>query len=294
MPSRFPSRVQRCPARARYIRKFTPVTTWQGEDLRFNDGFIGVYAWDTENLDWVNTGRGAGLFMGAQYKNFWRTFVEVAGRADWTDDREIGGGATLERAGSVGVDVGMNTDERSAVLLNLQSGPRFLTNGAFSFYTDANLRVRAMPQLEFELTPSFTYTRGEPRFWGQYGPLYLFGDLEAASLSATLSATYTFSPVLTFQAYAQAFAAFGRYDRWKGLATEAAKTSRYAYVSSYSLKLAVDEKKYEARIRADESKADILDITYVPTVIVGKYQINGAVTYGRVKAAVDKALKDTP
>ncbi len=193
-----------------------------GPFSRFNDGFIGVYAWDTENLDWVNTGRGAGLFMGAQYKNFWRTFVEVAGRADWTDDREIGGGATLERAGSVGVDVGMNTDERSAVLLNLQSGPRFLTNGAFSFYTDANLRVRAMPQLEFELTPSFTYTRGEPRFWGQYGPLYLFGDLEAASLSATLSATYTFSPVLTFQAYAQAFAAFGRYDRWKGLATEAA------------------------------------------------------------------------
>lgn len=78
------------------------------------------------------------------------------------------------------------------------------------------------------------------------------------------------------------------------LATEAAKISRYGYLSSYSLKSAVDEKKHEARIRADETVADRLGLTYVPTVIVGKYQINGAVTYGRVKAAVDKALKDTP
>jgi protein-disulfide isomerase len=78
------------------------------------------------------------------------------------------------------------------------------------------------------------------------------------------------------------------------LATDASKTNRYGYVSSYGLKNAVDGKKHDARIRADENKADLLDLTYVPTVIVGKYQINGAVTYGRVKATVEKALKDAP
>jgi len=78
------------------------------------------------------------------------------------------------------------------------------------------------------------------------------------------------------------------------LATEAAKAERYGYISSYSLKSAVEEKKYELRIKADETKADLLDITFVPTVIVGKYQITGAVTYGRVKATVDKALKELP
>ncbi|MBK8258690.1 MAG: hypothetical protein IPK82_39280 [Polyangiaceae bacterium] len=183
---------------------------------RFNDGFIGVWGWDSENLDWVNTGRGAGLFMGVQFKNFWRTFLEFGARADWTDDREIGTGATLQRAGSFAVDAGMNTDERSAVYLNLFSAARFLTNGGFTFITDAGLRARPLPELEFELTPGFTYTRGEPRFWGQYDDLYLFGKLEAASLSATLSATVTFLPVLTFQAYAQAFTAFGRYADWQG------------------------------------------------------------------------------
>ena len=193
-----------------------------GPFSRFNDGFLGTYVWDTENLDWVNTGRGTGIYMGAQFKNFWRTFVELSARADWTDDREIGGGATFERAGSYGVDAGMNTDERSAVLLNLTTGMRFLTNGAFNMWTDANLRVRAMPQLEFELMPSVTYTRAEPRFYGQYGSTYLFGDLEAGSLSATLSATYTFLPVLTFQAYAQAFTAFGRFSRWQALTSASA------------------------------------------------------------------------
>lgn len=182
---------------------------------RFNDGFAGTYAWDTENLDWINVGRGAGIYGGAQFLNFWRTFLELSARADWTDDREIRGGATLQRAGSFGIDASVTTDERSAVLLNLGSGLRFLTNGAFSMYTDGNLRVRALPQLEFELMPSMSYTSGEPRFYGQYGETYLFGDLEAASLSATLSATYTFLPVLTFQAYAQAFTSFGRFGRFQ-------------------------------------------------------------------------------
>lgn len=194
-----------------------------GPFSRFNDGFLGVYAWDAENLDWINLGRGTGVYAGAQFKNFWRTYVEIAGRGDWTDDREIGGGARFSRAGAFSVDAGMNTDERSPVLVNIQSGPRFLTNGAFNFYTDVSVRVRALPQLELELSPSFTYTAGEPRFYDQYDDAYLFGELEAASLSATLSGTYTFLPVLTFQAYAQAFTAFGRYSRWKVLTSKDAR-----------------------------------------------------------------------
>ncbi|MEZ4311685.1 MAG: DUF5916 domain-containing protein [Polyangiaceae bacterium] len=196
-----------------------------GPFSRFNDGFIGVYAWDTENLDWVNTGRGGGLFMGAQLKNFWRLFFEANATADWTDDREIGDGSRLQRAGTFGFDVGVNTDERAPVLFNIYGAPRFLTNGAFSAYIDATLRVRALPQLEMELTPGFTYTSGEPRFWGRYGDTYLFGELTAASLSATLSATYTFLPVLTFQAYAQAFTAYGRYSEWTSYSTPLPKPS---------------------------------------------------------------------
>src|SRR5439155_18455297 len=40
---------------------------------------------------------------------------------------------------------------------------------------------------------------------------YLFGDLAARATSTTLRGTWTFSPVLTLQAYAQGFVATGRF-----------------------------------------------------------------------------------
>jgi hypothetical protein len=59
-----------------------------------------------------------------------------------------------------------------------------------------------------------TYTRGEPRFvgTGAVAGQYVFGRLEAASLSGVLRATYTFTPRLTLQAYAQLFLASGHYS----------------------------------------------------------------------------------
>jgi Domain of unknown function (DUF5916)/Carbohydrate family 9 binding domain-like len=189
---------------------------------RFNDGFLGVYIYDNETLDFINTSRGAGLFAWAQFKNFWRTFVELNARADYHDDREIGDGSTLQRPGSAGLYVETTTDERKAVNLRLATEPRLYTNGAASVYVDATLKVRALPQLELELSPTFTFTAGEPRFYDYIDDSYVFGKLEAASLSATLSGTYTFLPNLTLQVYAQAFTAYGRYSHFSGFPIQGA------------------------------------------------------------------------
>jgi hypothetical protein len=180
---------------------------------RINDGFIGGYVWDSETLDFLSTGRGTGVFMGAQFKNFWRSFLEVNAEVNYNDDREIGDGAVLERAGSAGVVLELNTDERKPVILALSTRSRAYTNGAVSVSADATLKAQALPQLELELTPSVTYTAGEPRYYdlSDDGSAYLFGKLEAASLSATLSALYTFLPTLTLQVYGQGFMSYGRY-----------------------------------------------------------------------------------
>lgn len=134
------------------------------------------------------------------------------GKFDVNDDREIGDGAVLERSAGLGFDWSVTSDERKKVNGWFYLAPRFLLNGATSFFVDAGVKLQALPQLELELLPSFTYTAGEPRFY-DYGENdeYLFGRLEAASLSATLSATYTFLPTLTLQVYGQAFADFGRF-----------------------------------------------------------------------------------
>ncbi len=185
-----------------------------GPFSQFNDGFAGMYLWDNETLEFLGTGRGVGLFGGLQLKNTWRLFTEVDFRGDYQDDREVGDGTSLQRAGAIELDVGVDTDARKPVSLGVFLAPRMHFNGAFTLYSDATLKARPLPQLEFDLVPNFTYTLGEPRYFDDSasGGSYLFGKLEAASLSATLSGTYTFLPTLTLQVYGQAFMAFGRYS----------------------------------------------------------------------------------
>lgn len=76
----------------------------------------------------------------------------------------------------------------------------------------------------------------------------------------------------------------------QALAQEAGKVDRYGYVSIYSIKNAIDEKKHEAKLNADLLKASELEIQIAPTVIVGKELLVSPVTFARVKKLVDKSL----
>ena len=185
-----------------------------GPFSRFLDGSFGGFAYDSETLDFLTVGRGGGVYSGVQFKNTWRAYTEIDVRGDSHDDREVEHGTSLERLGSIEVDGGFDTDLREPVSFSMFAAPRVMWNGAVNIYTEATVRARPLPQLEFDLVPNFTYTRGEPRYYGlsSDGGAYLFGKLEAASLSATLSGTYTFLPTLTLQVYGQAFLDFGRYS----------------------------------------------------------------------------------
>jgi hypothetical protein len=84
----------------------------------------------------------------------------------------------------------------------------------------ASFIVHALRQLDIELLPQVTWANGEYRYT-HLAPVadptmagdndYVFGKLTAKSVSATLRATYTFTPQLTLQAYGQAFLASGHY-----------------------------------------------------------------------------------
>ncbi len=86
----------------------------------------------------------------------------------------------------------------------------FLDNG-FSVEGDGRVSVKVLPQLDVDLLPAWLYTRGEPRFVGSQGGSYFFGRQRAQSLGLTLRSTYTFTPELSFQVYAQLFLESARY-----------------------------------------------------------------------------------
>ena len=175
-------------------------THWRGEFF------------DRESFSGLNLARGYQLNTNGRFSNFWGWFAELHYRARHFDDREVGDGTALEREGLIGLELSINSDARKRVYFELFTQTQPIFDG-LHWEAEGKLTVRALPQLDFDLLPTGSYDFGEPRYAGagaNPGEL-LFGKLTAASVGATLRATYTFTPRLTLQLYAQLFLAYKHY-----------------------------------------------------------------------------------
>jgi Domain of unknown function (DUF5916) len=170
---------------------------------------------DRETFGGLDIARGYQLNTDGKFTNFWGWFAELHYRERHFDDREVGDGTALEREGLFGVELALNSDPRRRVYFEFWTQTQARWNG-LHFEGDGKLVVRALPQLDFELLPTGSYDFGEPRYAGVGANAgeRLFGALTAGSVGATLRATYTFTPRLTLQVYAQLFLAYKHYDRF--------------------------------------------------------------------------------
>jgi len=170
---------------------------------------------DNQNTSTLPISRGVNVNTSGKLDVFWQYAVELHWRPTFYDDREFGDGAALQHAAIVvGNDTRIQSDPTKAIAVALHVRPQALAHGGYNFYSDADLLLRALPQLDFDLAPTFTANVGEPRYvtTGSVAGEYLLGHLDAKSLGATLRATYTFAPRLTLTGYAQLFLASGHYD----------------------------------------------------------------------------------
>lgn len=179
-----------------------------------HDGRARLEVYRRENLDGLHLASGYQINSSATFRNFWGSFVELHLRPAHYDDREVGDGTALERAGLIGLELEVESDPRrigtGAAALTLQklaNGDR--VEGATSF------AVHPTPQLDLEISPEVGFTRGEPRFVGPADDgSPTFGEQQALSLGAILRAAFAFTPELTLQAYGQLFTARVSYDRF--------------------------------------------------------------------------------
>ena len=150
-----------------------------------------------------------------------RNFASVLLAADFAparfDDREVGNGSILERGRYIGGRFELASDPRGLFYATLANQTQFIASGAFATTAQASVVVHALRQLDIELLPQATWSGGEYRYARQVvDPTnYYFGKLSAQSVSATLRASYTFTPQLTLQAYGQAFLAVGHFDDFR-------------------------------------------------------------------------------
>ena len=165
---------------------------------------------DCANLDLLDLGRSIQIGNYTKYKNFWSTYVDFHWRPTWYDDWEVGDGTALQHAGVGGFEAAFQTDSRKAVHGGVWTMTDFRENG-FMHQGQGDVGVNILPQWDFDVAPQWFYTWGEPRYFNQQGDVLLFGRQRGQNLSFTLRTTYTFTPRLTLQAYAQLFVAAVHY-----------------------------------------------------------------------------------
>ena len=180
----------------------------------------------TSNFDFLLE-RDALLELNLTSTNFWYWNAGVLYQAPYVDDRELEDGTPIERQKAINLYGFMNTDSRSRLQLQFY----FTWARAFGLFERQNqlgttLVFRPLPQLDGTFDLSYNETAGTIRqirpataLPGQGDPTvtfpraeapsrpreYLLAEQQARSISATLRATYAFTPYLTLQAYAQLF-----------------------------------------------------------------------------------------
>ncbi|HEX4459402.1 MAG TPA: DUF5916 domain-containing protein [Polyangia bacterium] len=152
-----------------------------------------------------------------RFRNFWTSYFEVDYDLNHDDNREARDGAIVERAGGWSVCWYGRSDPRKR--LNIDGGACMSrVRWGQSFDSNYTFRVRPLPAVELDIIPHASWTFGDPRWFdtldnGNGTRTYLFADLESREFDTTLRGTYTFTPTLTLQAYAQLFIDGGHYGQ---------------------------------------------------------------------------------
>ena len=168
------------------------------------DGRLEIF--HRRNLDGLSLAEGYQINHSGTWRSFWRHFLELHWRRAHFDDREVGDGTALERAGLLGLELSVGTDPRLPLAAELGSTWQLLEDG-YNVEVELPLSLNVLPWLDFDVTPALQLTDGEPRYAGDG----LYARQHALAASTTLRAAWTFTPRLTLQAYAQLFSADVRY-----------------------------------------------------------------------------------
>jgi hypothetical protein len=176
-----------------------------------------------DNLDGLALLHGYYLGDKIRFKNFWTVIAEAAYYPARGEDRQIGDGTALERLPATGLDITVNTDPRRQLAASVFS-ETLVTSRGKSFELDGELTYLPLPRLELQLLPSLQTRYGDARFvaGSREDGAYVFGDLNAKSVSATLRASYTFTNRLTLQLYGQLLLIAEHYSDFRSLAVDPA------------------------------------------------------------------------
>lgn len=172
------------------------------------------------NHDGDITGRDASGFMNVELKNYWRSTIYVGRSFASLSDRKARGGPVLADPGSTFGFVGISSDSRRQVTMNLNLSGGRDDDGAFNESVSVTATLRPASNVKLSAGPGYSTSSTSDQFVASipdptattfFGRRYLFSRLDQRQLYMSTRASVTFTPAFSLELFAQPLIASGDY-----------------------------------------------------------------------------------
>jgi len=190
-------------------------TTPTGPFRRYNLNLNGWTAW---NYGGDRTALGGNVNGSVQLKNFWNAYGGVNREASVYSGRTLRGGPLFKREPSTNFWMGIGTDSRQAVRLEVNGwGTVRGQSDSWSLGASPSVRFRPSGRATFSVGSSIGRNVNDYQWIGRYGSAAeqpVFARIDQTTVGLTARIDYAFTPTLSLQVYAEPFvsaATFGDY-----------------------------------------------------------------------------------
>jgi hypothetical protein len=190
----------------------------QGPFRRWN---LNVNQWTAHTLAGERIGLGGNVNGSFTLHNLWNGYGGINRQMSSVSTTALRGGPSIERPGRVNGWMGINSDNRRPVVLNVHAeASREDETGGGHRYFGPGVTLRPASHVSVSVSPGFSantsmWQCAAPGSGCQVGGRYLFARLEQRTFSMTTRVNYTFTPNLSLQFYAQPYVSAGEYSEFR-------------------------------------------------------------------------------
>ena len=178
------------------------------------------------NYDLDNIQKAFTAFAFGTFRNFWGYNASVAYSARALDDRLTRGGPLAATPAAWNAFTEVFSDLRRPVSFDASVSYSWNDADGWTLDLTPSVQVRPSGAVSFSLGPEYVVGRdaaqyvtqvSDPTATATLGARYVFAELAQHSVNVALRLNVTFSPILSFQLYAQPFVFAGAYTQFKEL-----------------------------------------------------------------------------
>lgn len=204
---------------------------WTVPGSLFRAATVGVFTRGNLNYDGVRTQTLVSLFTRQTWKNFMSSSLNLSCNLRAQSDVLTRGGPLMGTPAGCEANVGLNSSFATKTSWRVFANTYRSEDRDWQFRIAGGVTLRPTSAISVSIDPNFSTSLDHRQYITEladgrsstYGARYVFGAIRRSTIVAQIRLNYTFSPNLTVEAYAEPFAASGRYA---GIGELAAPRSR--------------------------------------------------------------------